>query len=184
MSYFVDTNIFLRFLVGDDPDKARRSLALFRRAERGEIELVTSEVIVAEVVYVFSSRSVYQRTHAQVAEGLTPVIENRGLRIDHKLAVIAALERYAQTTHDFEDCLAAEHTVRQGLDGIYSFEKDQPFPRHPAPGAIGARTSPSHCDAGDQATGIADRSKYVLPSTQPSSAACSISSSETNGILR
>ncbi|MGH2560172.1 MAG: PIN domain-containing protein [Thermomicrobiales bacterium] len=123
MSYFVDTNIFLRFLVGDDPEKARRSFALFRRAERGEIDLVTSEVIVAEVVYVFSSRSVYRRTHSQVAEGLVPLVENRGLHIDHKHSVLAALARYAQSNLDFEDCLAAEHTVRQGLDGIYSYDR-------------------------------------------------------------
>ena len=52
---FVDTNVFIRLLARDDPEKTRRCLALLQRAERGEAQLVTSESVVAEVVYVLSS---------------------------------------------------------------------------------------------------------------------------------
>ena len=37
MSEFVDTNIFIRLLTGDEPPKAARYLALFQQAQHGEI---------------------------------------------------------------------------------------------------------------------------------------------------
>jgi predicted nucleic acid-binding protein len=123
VSFFVDANIFLRYLAGDDPTKAERCLALFRSAEQGDVNLFTNAVIVAEVIYVFSSRSVYQRSGAEVADGLRPLLEIPGLRIDHKQSVLHALDRYATSNLDFEDCLAVEYSIREGLEGIYSYDR-------------------------------------------------------------
>ena len=52
---FLDTNVFLRYLTGDDEIKAQASYELFQRVSLGEEELFTCEAIVAEVVYVLSS---------------------------------------------------------------------------------------------------------------------------------
>lgn len=123
MRYFVDANIFLRYLAGDDAEKAARCLALFQSAEQGNVDLVTNAVIVAEVIYVYSSRSVYQRSRAEVAAGLRPLLEIEGLRIDHKRSVVHALDRYALSNLDFEDCLAIEHAIQEQLDGIYSYDR-------------------------------------------------------------
>ncbi len=130
MSEFVDTNIFIRLLARDDPIKTQRCLALFQRAERGEVHLITSESIVAEVVYVLASTSLYRLPRAEVARLLRPVLEIKGLRIDHKGSVLKALDLYEQSCLDFEDCLAVEHVKRAGLAGIYSYDRD--FDRVPA----------------------------------------------------
>ncbi len=53
---FIDTNIFIRFLTKDDPVKAAACYRLFEQAQRQEIELVTSEAVIAEVVFVLSSK--------------------------------------------------------------------------------------------------------------------------------
>jgi len=52
VSEFVDANILIRLLAGDDLEKAKQVRALFGRAQRGEVDLYTSEAILAEVVYV------------------------------------------------------------------------------------------------------------------------------------
>ena len=129
MSEFVDANVFLRLLTQDDPVKATRVLGLLERAERGDVRLVTSEAIVAEVVFVLSSPVLYHFPKPQVASILEPVLENPGLTIDHKQAVLSALSRFGQMNLDFEDCLAIAHIDRQGLDGIYSY--DRHFDRAP-----------------------------------------------------
>ena len=49
---FVDINIFIRFLTKDDPKKAEACFDLLQRAEKGEINLQTTESITAETVYV------------------------------------------------------------------------------------------------------------------------------------
>lgn len=129
MSEFVDANIVVRLLTGDDPEKAARCLALFQRAQRGELELVTSEAIVAEVVYVLSSPVTYRTPRPQLANALRSVLTNPGLRLDHKTTVLRALDLYETTKLDFEDCLAIEHVRRARLDGVYSY--DQGFDRVP-----------------------------------------------------
>jgi uncharacterized protein len=122
VSEFVDANVFVRHLTGDDPDKARRSLELFQRARAGEISLVTSESVVAEVVFVLS-RSTYRTPRADVAASFRPVLTNPGLRLDHKESIIAALDLWRGTSLDFEDCLSIEHVRRDALTGIYSYDR-------------------------------------------------------------
>lgn len=124
MSEFVDTSVFIRLLTGDDAEKAAKSLMLFQRARRGELDLVTSESVVAEVVFVLSSPVTYRTPRPRVAAALWPVLANPGLRIDHKRSILQALRRWEQSNIDFEDCLSVEHVIRQRLDAIYSYDRD------------------------------------------------------------
>lgn len=48
---FVDTNIFLRYLTQDQPVAAQKCFELFQRVKQKEIQLATSESVLAEVVY-------------------------------------------------------------------------------------------------------------------------------------
>ena len=54
---FLDTNVILRYLTGDDPEKAEACYQLFQRVNSGEETLITCEAIIAEVVYVLRSTS-------------------------------------------------------------------------------------------------------------------------------
>jgi predicted nucleic acid-binding protein len=121
MSEFVDANILLRLLSGDLPDQTQRSLRLFERAEHGELELHTSEAVVAEVVHVLSSPVLYATPRREIAVRLGTALANRGLRLDHKESVVRALHLYAGTSLHFVDCLCVERCRRLGLTGIYSF---------------------------------------------------------------
>lgn len=129
MSDFVDTNVFVRFLTNGDPAKAAAALALFQRAERGEVRLVTSESVVAEIVYVLSS-SIYRVPRAEIADALRLLLEQRGVLIEHKHSILSALDLYEQTNLDFEDCISIAHINRLGLGGIYSY--DHHFDRIPS----------------------------------------------------
>lgn len=67
MSEFVDANVFIRMLMGDDPERTRACGALFAQAQRGEVDLHTSEAIVAEVVFVLKSKVLFGLSRAQIA---------------------------------------------------------------------------------------------------------------------
>ncbi len=123
MSQFVDTNVFIRLLARDDPEKTRRCLELFKRAERGEVSLVTSESVVAEVVYVLSSPSLYHLSRDEVARLLRPILLLRGLKLEHKGSFFTALDLYESSNLDFEDCLSVAHLQRARLAGIYSYDR-------------------------------------------------------------
>lgn len=122
MSELVDTSVFIRVLTKDDPVKFERCLLLLEQAERGEIRLVTSESVVAEIVYVLSGQ-IYRTPRSVISELLRPMLENRGLTLDHKQSVIEALGVYEETNLDFEDCLSLAHMHRLGLEAVYSYDR-------------------------------------------------------------
>jgi predicted nucleic acid-binding protein len=120
---FVDANVFLRLLVRDDPERTAACLAVFRAAERGEVELVTSEAIIAEIVYVLNSPRLYRLPRADAVGLVLPLVEIRGLRIDHKRTIVSALELFAESNLDFVDCLAVAHVTRTGCDCVISYDR-------------------------------------------------------------
>jgi predicted nucleic acid-binding protein len=121
---FVDANIILRYLTNDDPVKARKCLALFRKAKTSEIVLTTSESVIAEVVYVLSSKRVYNLARKEVVARLRPLIYVPGLKLSYRTAYLRALEIYTSYRIDFEDALSIAHMERQKIRDIYSYDKD------------------------------------------------------------
>ncbi|NOX63512.1 MAG: type II toxin-antitoxin system VapC family toxin [Chloroflexi bacterium] len=126
---FVDANVFLRYLTRDDPDKAQACLELFRRADRGEVALFTTETIMAEIVYVLASPRLYNLSRHDIRKRLMPLLTLSGLRMPNRQAVLRALELYETHPVDFEDALAVAHMEQQGMDEIISYDRD--FDRFP-----------------------------------------------------
>ncbi len=121
---FLDTNIILRYLTRDDPAKAQRCYALFQQLKRKQIRLVTSESVLAEVVYVLSSSSLYNQPRENVRTLLLPIIGLPGLKISNRRVFLRALELYASTRMDFEDCLSIAHMERLKINTILSYDQD------------------------------------------------------------
>jgi len=120
---FVDTNIFIRFITGDDPIKEQRCLDLFTQVRNGTLTLVTTSTIIAEVTYVLTSLATYRFSRTDVAERLRPLLTLQGLHIDHKDEIVAALDLWEASRLVFEDCLAVETTRRMSLDAFYSYDR-------------------------------------------------------------
>lgn len=121
---FLDTNVILRYLTRDDPVKAERCFELFQRVKRKEIKLTTSETVLAEVVYVLSSRSVYNQAREQVRNLLLPIVSLSGVLVLHRRSFLRALELFAVTNMDFEDCLSLAHMERLKIKTIVSYDRD------------------------------------------------------------
>lgn len=120
---WLDANIVIGYLTGDEPVKARACLLLLRRVDEGVEELATSEAVIAEITYVLTSQ--YSLTHAQIASLLQPLLEMSGLKLTHKRVVQQAMERYGESPRlDFEDALSVEHMNRLGIHEIISYDRD------------------------------------------------------------
>lgn len=123
---FLDTNVIIRYLTGDDEAKAAACYELFQRVQRGEEELFTSEAVVAEVTFVLSSRrGPYRLNHEEVRGRLLPILSLRGLHLPQKTMCLNALDLYGSAPFlDFEDALAVAHMERRGLAEIVSYDRD------------------------------------------------------------
>lgn len=122
---FVDTNIFVRFLTRDDPVKAAACFELFRRVRVGQEEVTTCEAVITEVVYVLSSRALYNLPAQEIQARLIPILTLPGLKLPHKQVYVRALDLYTlYPALDFEDVLIAAHMERAGLQELLSYDKD------------------------------------------------------------
>jgi predicted nucleic acid-binding protein len=119
---FIDANIFLRFLTRDDPTKAERVKALLERAQRGEVSLLTSESVIAELVFVLASPRLYNLSREEVRTLLSPIVGLKGLKLPRRKALLRALDLFAATSMDFVDALAVAQMEAGRISEIYSYD--------------------------------------------------------------
>jgi len=120
-TYFVDTNLFIRYLTNDDIEKANRVEELLDRAALGKVRLITCEVVLAEVVWVLESY--YNLNNAQIADHLEAILATPGLNVLNGKVVEKAIEYYQNENIDFIDAYIVSLMNRLNISSIYSFDK-------------------------------------------------------------
>lgn len=118
---FVDTNIFLRFLVNDDPVQADACEALFRKAIEGEESLFTSEMVIAEIVWVLESYYNLEKTAIQVS--VEKILNTHNLHCPNREIIINALSIYVEKNIDYIDAYNAFLLKVNEVFEIYSYDK-------------------------------------------------------------
>ena len=124
MPRFVDTNILLRYLTRDDEQKAEACFALLLRAEQGEEELVTSDLVIFETVFILQSRRHYDLPRERIRELVESVIGLRGLRLPRKAVYVRAFDLYCERNIGFADAYNAAYVEALDLSEIYSYDTD------------------------------------------------------------
>jgi predicted nucleic acid-binding protein len=119
---FVDTNIFLRYLTKDDLSRYEKCREMFKRAMKGEIAIITSGMVIAELVWTLLSY--YKVPKAEVVEKITVIVGTKNLSIPDKQVVADALVLYARKNIDFIDAYNAIFMRYHGLRDIYSYDED------------------------------------------------------------
>lgn len=123
---FLDTNIILRYLTHDDPVKAQACFVLLQQVKNGQVQLQTTEAIIAEVTYVLTSpRQPYKKSHQEVAAWLKPIVQLRHLALPRKRVVQRALDLYDLYPQlDFEDALSVATMEQTRQPEILSYDGD------------------------------------------------------------
>lgn len=120
--FFVDTNIFLRFLLKDDRKKAERCKKLFEKAKKGKIQLFTSDLVIAEVVWTLES--FYKLSKKEVSENVKRLLTLKNLGIPCASLLIEALVIYEEKNIDFIDAYNYILMLNGGLERIASYDTD------------------------------------------------------------
>jgi predicted nucleic acid-binding protein len=121
---FIDTNIIIRFLTGDDQKKQEAAAMLFQRVEEGSLTIAAPEAVIADAVYVLSSKRLYHLDRTKVSALLTPLVRLPGFHVQNRLTLLRALEVYAATDLDFGDALIIGSMEQTKSDTLYSYDTD------------------------------------------------------------
>jgi predicted nucleic-acid-binding protein len=120
-TYFLDTNLFIRYLTNDEPLVAQRVEKLLAQASQGKKQLVTAELVIAEIVWVLES--VYKLKNAEITPLIRAILATPGLEVINADLVGRAIDYYAQQSLDFVDAYIVAIMEKRGIDGLYSFDK-------------------------------------------------------------
>lgn len=125
--YWGDANVLLRFLTGEPEPMAERAARLMRQAERGEVLLVLTPLVVAEVVWTL--KSFYRRSYEEIVRVLVPLLSADGVETQEREILTRALELTRNKNVDYSDAVLAVQADRHG-ETVCTFDED--FKRLPA----------------------------------------------------
>ena len=120
-SFFVGTNVFLRFLTNDNPAKAKRAETLFRDSLRGKIRLATSLLVIAEIIWTLES--FYKLEKPAIAAKIEKILNTPNLDCDEAPLLFMALDLYVHANIDFVDAYNAFHMKELGLTQILTYDR-------------------------------------------------------------
>ncbi len=120
---FVDTDVLIRLLTGDDPAKQAQAAALFEQVEQGNLILAAPDTVIADAVFVLSSPRLYHLPRQEIAELLLPLVRLPSFHVQNRRAVVTALSLYGTTASlDFGDALLIAAMQEAGAHIIYSYD--------------------------------------------------------------
>jgi predicted nucleic acid-binding protein len=120
-AWFVDTNIFLRFLTLDDDGQHAKAVRLLESAARGERRLVTGPPVLFELAWTL--RAAYKVPRARVLEILKAVFATPGLTLTDSLLVAESLSLASETDSEFADAYISASSRAAECSGVATFNR-------------------------------------------------------------
>ncbi|NCN82407.1 MAG: type II toxin-antitoxin system VapC family toxin [Candidatus Pacebacteria bacterium] len=104
-SYLVDTNILVRFLVGDNKSQQELAKEWFKQAQSGKIKLILKPIVLAETSFVL--QSVYKKSTEEVAVALESVAAQKWLVVEERSVITNLWQWYKKGLHFVDSYLLA-----------------------------------------------------------------------------
>lgn len=120
-AWFVDANVFLRFLTVDDQGQHQKAVRLFEAARREECRLVTGPPVLFELAWTL--RSAYKTPQDRVLEILKAIFATPGMTMTDAPLAAEALALASRTGAEFADAYIAASSRASGCSGVATFNR-------------------------------------------------------------
>lgn len=117
---FVDTNVFLRFFVRDVESFYHKAKELFEHAENGKVKLETSDIVIAEIIWVLESY--YGFSKSEIKDVIDAVLETKNLRTANHSRVKEAINLYEAGKMDFIDAYNIAYIKAKDFKKVATFD--------------------------------------------------------------
>ena len=118
---FADTNLFLRYLTNDVPAQAEAVETILQHAARGEISLVSTGLVMAEIVWTLES--FYKQPRKRISDMLLAILNTPGLEVVDGDLVGQAAVWFADKNVDFIDAYNAAWMSRESVTTVCTFDR-------------------------------------------------------------
>ena len=117
----IDTNILVRFLVGDDELQARKVYDIFKQVESSKSELFVPILIVLELIWVLET--VYDIPQLEIIDSISELMLMPILKFEHLTALHQFTKNTTADKYDLSDLLIAYSAAEQGCETTITFDK-------------------------------------------------------------
>jgi len=117
----VDTNVLVRFLVGDDERQAKVVYAIFKEAERAREQFFVPMTVVLELLWVLESA--YEVSRRDILEAITELMLMPILKFESQNAIRKFVRSARESRIDLSDLLIAHAAEISGCERILTFDK-------------------------------------------------------------
>ncbi|MFP4485703.1 MAG: PIN domain-containing protein [Campylobacterales bacterium] len=121
MVYLLDTNVIIRFLVGDDANYLEKSTLYFEQIEMGSMEVEILGEVLMEAFFVLTK--FYRLPKADVISDLKTILSFEGVVNKNKAVLFETLNIVENRNIDFVDALICAKCKFQNYNKL-SFDKD------------------------------------------------------------
>lgn len=115
----LDTNVVVRFLVGDHPAHSQQAKQWFKEAQDGKRIIMVQSLVIAETCFVLESY--YKQSRHAIANTLEVFVSQRWLRVEEREVLLHIWSDYRQGLHFVDSYLRAWTKVHGGE--VMSFDK-------------------------------------------------------------
>ncbi|MDO9289889.1 MAG: PIN domain-containing protein [Thermodesulfovibrionales bacterium] len=117
---FVDTNVFLRFFIRDVESFYQKAKDLFEKAESSQLKIETSDLVIAEIVWVLESY--YDFSRSEIKEVVETILETKNLKVANHSRVKEAVDRYSTGKMDFIDAYNIAYIKAKDFKKVATFD--------------------------------------------------------------
>ncbi len=123
--YFADTNFYLRFLLQDNKEQAKKTQNFLERASEGEIEIIFISPVILEMTYVLES--VYEVPREKIAQSLLTLIKTDYLEVQDRDVWVGVFELYKKKNISLFDIYLSMKSQGEGADVLTYDQKLERF---------------------------------------------------------
>ena len=118
--YLIDTNVVLRYLLGDHPEFSPKAEAFMFDVSKGVKKAEILDVVIVECIYVMEKY--YEIPKTEIVEKLSGILNFSGIVNPDRSEILEALLKYEDSNIDIVDCILAARSSPEKV--VISFDKD------------------------------------------------------------
>jgi predicted nucleic-acid-binding protein len=118
--YLIDTNVVLRYLLGDHPEFSPKAEAFMLDVSKGVKKVEILDVVIVEAIYVMEKY--YEIPKTEIVEKLSGILNFSGIVNPDRSEILEALLKYENSNIDIVDCILAARSSAEKI--VVSFDRD------------------------------------------------------------
>ncbi len=116
----LDTNVLLRFLVGDNKEQQSLAEKFFNQGQKSEFNIIVYPLVIAEAAFVLESH--YNKKRSEIASKMQVLLSQRWLKVKNRAALLSLWDDYLDGLRFVDSFLLNQAKIDSA--SLLSFDKE------------------------------------------------------------